>query len=122
MILCIQNILCYNFKVVGLKRSVKFDIIFIHRSDEETTCNQTVESKVINKQTFNEVNQLSYNTTTLLIMNRTISENRKKYATLNDRPGSLRAKPGWFSDLITPYEGFAEGPPRPLGNIVKASA
>ena len=51
-----------------------------------------------------------------------ISENRKQYATLNDRPGSLRAKPGWFSDLITPYEGFAEGPPRALGNIVKASA
>ena len=51
-----------------------------------------------------------------------ISENRKEYATLSDRPGSLRAKPGWFSDLITPYEGFAEGPPRPLGNIVKASA
>ena len=51
-----------------------------------------------------------------------IPENRKQYATLNDRPGSLRAKPGWFSDLITPYEGFAEGPPRALGNIVKASA
>ena len=86
-----------------------------------------MELKVINEQRFNEVNQLSYKkiqngTTTLLIMNHTISENRKKYATLNDRPGSLRAKPGWFSDLITPYEGFAEGPPRPLGNIVKASA
>jgi len=35
---------------------------------------------------------------------------------LNDRQGSLRAKPSWLSDLTTPYEGFAEGPPRALGN------
>ena len=43
---------------------------------------------------------------------------RKRYATLDDRRESLRAKPNWFSDLTTPYEGFAEGPPRALGNVL----
>ena len=47
------------------------------------------------------------------------TEFRKKFSTLNDRQGSLRAKPGWFDDLITPYEGFAEGPPRALGDMMK---
>ena len=46
------------------------------------------------------------------------NEFRKQYATLNDRRGSLRAKPSWLSDLTTPYEGFAEGPPRALGNAI----
>ena len=50
------------------------------------------------------------------------NEFRKQYATLNDRQGSLRAKPSWLSDLITPYEGFAEGPPRALGNAIRSDA
>jgi hypothetical protein len=36
---------------------------------------------------------------------------------LTDR-GGLRAKPSWFGDLITTYEGLPEGPTRALENAI----
>ena len=47
------------------------------------------------------------------------TEYHERFASADDCDTSLRAKPTWFDKLITPYEGYAEGPPRAPGNAIK---